>query len=231
LQQLLRGWIRVWLSNKRETVLRFAEHLQKAQTLKGGDLEKALHSAWGSSKPDVELTRREVKKALVRALNPDLGLTVYRLVNHAHDPIEVGTPLVRSSNHSNQKLAEGIYFCMTREDALNFAKVDHGHTYTHVVTCQLEKITKDDFVDLVSNPNAITKVKSTHPFEGLHGRRLNHAYCEVEGKLGLIWKSIQGWTEVCLLTEHIGGAVLIVDSEPLVNPPAERPPQHRNRMN
>lgn len=65
-------------------------------------------------------------------------MKAFRLVNCDHDPIKVGEYLERASTHSNQKLCVGMYFSTSRKDALEFAKKDHGHIYTHLLTCELK---------------------------------------------------------------------------------------------
>lgn len=57
-------------------------------------------------------------------------MQAFRLVNEEHDPIEAGSLLTRTSDSSNQKIAEGMYFAIPREDAPEFATKDHGHIYT-----------------------------------------------------------------------------------------------------
>ena len=64
-------------------------------------------------------------------------MKVFRLVHSAHDPVEKGAFLTRASNHSHQKIADGIYFALSRDEALVFAKKPHGHTYSHLLTCDL----------------------------------------------------------------------------------------------
>ena len=144
-------------------------------------------------------------------------MRVYRLVNCEYDPITVGTQLTRSSDHSHQKLAEGIYFSVSRDDALQFAGANHGHVYTHLLTCQLKNITIDDFIDLVSDPNCIlkAKAKSKSNLKMLSGKKLNVAYCREKGKKGLIWRAQNRWIEICLLADYIGDSVEIEHAEAL----------------
>jgi len=60
-------------------------------------------------------------------------MKVFRLVHSAHDPVEKGAFLTRTSSHSHQKIADGIYFALSRDEALIFAKKSHGHTYSHLL--------------------------------------------------------------------------------------------------
>jgi hypothetical protein len=144
-------------------------------------------------------------------------MKVYRLVNCDYDPIVVGARLSRSSDHSHQKLGEGIYFSVSRNDALQFARTNHKHVYTHLLTCRLRNITKDDFVDLVNDPNRIVKAKAERGsnLKTLSGRKLNVAYCKRQGKKGVIWAAQNGWTEGFLLSEYINDAVSIENVETL----------------
>ena len=84
-------------------------------------------------------------------------MKVFRLVHSAHDPVEKGAFLTRASNHSHQKIADGIYFALSRDEALVFAKKPHGHTYSHLLTCDLLGVSEQDVVNLVENCNLIVK--------------------------------------------------------------------------
>lgn len=86
---------------------------------------------------------------------PEKWLKLYRVVNREFDPIVAGVQLTRCSDNSNQKHGDGIYFVISRADALAFARSDHKHTYTHVLTCRLKDISMEDFVDLRIDPNCI----------------------------------------------------------------------------
>jgi hypothetical protein len=110
-----------------------------------------------------------------------------------------------------------MYFALTREDALQFAKKDHGHKYTHLLTCKLVNITEDDFADLIANSNllATLKVPPNSPLFGLTGTNLKVKYCEVHGKKGIIWQATNGWSELCLLPPFVKGTVVIEVSEAL----------------
>jgi hypothetical protein len=132
-------------------------------------------------------------------------MQVYRLVDKKHDPIEVGKTLERCSDHSNQKLGEGIYFAPSRESALEFAKTKHHHTYAHLLTCRLEGITEMDFVDLSKDPHVIDNSE----FGSLTHKMRNQKYCEKYSKKGIIWKAVSGWVEVCLFAEHVSHRVII----------------------
>jgi hypothetical protein len=137
-------------------------------------------------------------------------MNVYRLVNCDHDPITVGATLIRGSDHSRQKLGPGMYFAISREAALEFAKTRHGHTYTHLLTCRLKGITEKDFVDLVKEPFVISRSE----FKALPYDQRGSAYCAKHGKKGIIWKAID-WVEVCLFAQHIGDSVIVESVEML----------------
>lgn len=143
-------------------------------------------------------------------------MTVYRLVNSKYDPIQVGARLTRPSNRSNQKFGAGMYFALTREDALNFAKGQHGHKYTHLITCNIENATPEDFVDLRENENVMVN----GDLGQLSPKKRAPAYCKLFNKKGLIWESVAGksttaWTELCLYPQHIANGVLITAAEDL----------------
>jgi hypothetical protein len=138
-------------------------------------------------------------------------MRLFRLVNHQHDPIEVGTILTRTSNHSNQKMGKGMYFATTRDDALRFAKTQHRHVYTHLLGCQLEGTTENDFIDLVEDPNLIVKSE----FRELRSAERGLAYAKKYGRKGLIWRATNGWTEVCLFADYVQNVVIIESVEAL----------------
>jgi hypothetical protein len=114
-------------------------------------------------------------------------MKAFRLVNCDHDPITVGAYLERASTHSKQKLCDGMYFSTSREDALEFAKKNHGHKYTHLLTCELRDMHESDFVDRPQSCEAVQKsgsgksriadaVVTGHldlEFQGLTGMRRN----------------------------------------------------------
>jgi hypothetical protein len=149
------------------------------------------------------------------------GLTVYRLVDKEHDPVGVGKRLTRISDCSNQKYGPAMYFAFTREDALNFAKAqrakgEHGHKYTHLLTCRIEHASSEEFVDLRATPNVMMSGR----FRNLPTSKKAPAYCKEHGKKGVIWQSQAGlispeWTELCLYQEHVGKDVVIVAAEDL----------------
>jgi hypothetical protein len=146
----------------------------------------------------------------------DAEMRVYRLVNSAHDPITPGQKLVRASDHSHQKLGEGIYFAASADDARQFAKTEAGHTYTHLLTCRLENMTEGNFVNLVNEPNLIVRSE----FKDLPVAERRLAYCKKHNKVGVIWKAQKfGWIEVCLFSEYIRDAVIIESAEPLSSSP------------
>ena len=148
-------------------------------------------------------------------------MKVYRLVNSKYDPITIGENLTRTSDHSYQKYGEGMYFAASRADALNFAKAQHGHAYTHLLTCRIEEASQDDFVDLRREQNCL----ATSEFRTLPMKKRAPEYCRQQQKKGLIWSSIAGkdtlaWTEVCLYPEHILDGVVIEAAEKLRSPMA-----------
>jgi hypothetical protein len=109
-----------------------------------------------------------------------------------------------------------MYFATSREDALEFAKKDRGHSYTHLLTCELKDMQEGDFVDLVANPNQIVRQKRT----GQNSRDATKDFCRENTKKGVIWQSVSseslsGWKEICLLPEHIQQAVVIKEVEAL----------------
>jgi hypothetical protein len=142
-------------------------------------------------------------------------MKVYRLVNSKYDPIEIGANLTRTSDHSHQKYGEGMYFALSREDALHFAKSQHGHAYTHLLTCLIENANENDFVDLRKKPNSM----ATSKFRTLPMKARAPRYCKQQKKKGLIWSSTPGKqaarAEVCLYPEHIQNAVIIESAEKL----------------
>jgi len=147
------------------------------------------------------------------------GLIVYRLVDAEHDEIEVGKRLIRISDHSNQKYGPAMYFTLTREDGLKFAKAqqakrEHGHKYTHLLTCRIENASLGEFVDLRATPNIMVSGR----FRNMRTAERAAAFCGENGQRGVIWQSHASlnspeWTELCLYPEHVGNNVLIVASE------------------
>lgn len=143
-------------------------------------------------------------------------MKAFRLVNCDHDPVSVGAYLERASTYSNQKLCAGMYFATSRKDALEFAKKDHGHIYTHLLTCGLTDMDENDFVDLVADPNLIVRQNRT----GQTRREATETFCRENNKKGVIWQSppsasSRGWKELCLLPQHIQHSVLIREVEEL----------------
>lgn len=142
-------------------------------------------------------------------------MTLFRLVNSIHDPIEIGSALIRCSDHSNQKLGCGMYFAETRKGAMQFGATKHGHNYTHLLTCSLKDLSRDDFVDLIADPRQIDRSE----FKSLLYAERGPAFAKKHGKKGLIWKGASGWIEVCLFAEHIEGSVIIEAVEVLTFEP------------
>ena len=147
-------------------------------------------------------------------------MTGYRLVNSAYDPVTVGVFLDRGSTGSNQKIAEGMYFAPSREEALIFARKPHGHTYSHLLTCELIGVSEQDVVDLVVSPNLIAKwaQRPDYPTK----KTAAAAFCRENSKKVIVWQSQSSqisevWTEICLLTEYIPNAVRITHVEELKN--------------
>lgn len=151
------------------------------------------------------------------------GLTVYRLVDTEHDPVDAGTSLTRISGYSNQKYGPAMYFAFTREDSLNFAKAqrakgEHGYKYTHLLTCRIEDASLEQFVDLRATPNVMMSGR----FRSLSTSKRGPAYCKEHEKKGVIWQSQASlnspkWTELCLYPEHVGSNVVIVAAEDLAS--------------
>lgn len=142
-------------------------------------------------------------------------MVVYRLVDRHHDSIEAGSVLQRPSSYSRQKFGRGMYFCPTRKDAQIFLNAHPGYRYTDLLECRLDGITKNDFVDLVNNPNEVVRAKCDFSYEGFAGSSLKEEYCRRTGKKGLIWKSNMGWTELVLHSPHIDHVVIVIGSESL----------------
>jgi hypothetical protein len=145
-------------------------------------------------------------------------MTGYRLVNSVHDPVAVGAFLDRGSTKSKQKIAGGMYFAPSREDALIFANKSHGHTYSHLLTCELIGVSEQDVVDLVVSPNLIAHWVRRHDYPTR--KTATAAFCRDNGKKVIIWQSqssklSETWTEICLLTEYIPNTVLITHVEEL----------------
>lgn len=150
--------------------------------------------------------------------NREEMMKVLRLVHSAHDPVEKGAFLTRASNHSHQKIADGIYFALSRDEALVFAKKPHGHTYSHLLTCDLFGVSEQDVVNLVDNCNLIVKWN-----RGRYPKRRDAAaaFCRENKKKAILWRAqssqeSESWTELCLLAAHIPNTVLITDVEELV---------------
>jgi hypothetical protein len=232
LQTFQGAWLRAWLMTHQQVVERFANDLLAKKTLSGEELVAALVCAWDGAKPDACELRAEVMSVLACLLDDGpssqpqsadssdsiSGMLVYRCVNQEHDPVEVGSHLTRTSNYSKQKLAEGMYFAVTREDALTFSRKDHGHTYTHLLTCRLKDVSKSDLVDLIVDAQLISHFKRSEEVSraGLSGRELNRKYCEIHSKKGLLWTaSANSWAEVCLFPEFVNSAVVIEAVEKL----------------
>jgi hypothetical protein len=147
-------------------------------------------------------------------------MEVFRLVHRNYDPVEEGEFLTRSSCYSREKIAHGIYFTPSRDEALTFAKQPHRHTYSHLLTCSLVGVSLDDVVDLVADPNLIVKWN-----RGRYPKRRDaaEAFCRENKKKAILWETarsqkFEGWTELCLLTEHIPNTVLIIGAEELELP-------------
>ena len=158
----------------------------------------------------------ETPEAQVAQVNADNRMQVFRLVHENHDSIEVGSVLTRTSDHSNQKIAKGIYFAVSYEDALAFSKTNHGHTYTHLLTCRLQGIEASDVVDLAAEPNLILRFKSSSkpPTSNMTGRVLNETYCQIHNKKAILW-SARGWVELCVLEAFAKDVALIEAADAL----------------
>lgn len=145
-------------------------------------------------------------------------MTGYRLVNSVYDPVTAGVFLDRGSTESNQKIAEDMYFAPSREEALIFAKKPHGHTYSHLLTCELIGVSEQDVVDLVVSPNLIAQWARRPDYSTK--KTATAAFCRDNSKKVIIWQSQSSqlseiWTEICLLTEYIPNTVLITHVEEL----------------
>jgi hypothetical protein len=117
LQVFLGVWLRDWMWNHRDAIQRFAADLSLERTLSGQELARSLTAAWAGLKPDAIALHGEVASTLNQLLNTnpsspssnteiigiERSMVAYRLVNQEHDPIEVGSVLSRTSDHSHQK--------------------------------------------------------------------------------------------------------------------------------
>lgn len=134
-------------------------------------------------------------------------MRLFRLVDLKHDPIVPGQHLTRPSDHSNQKLGEGMYFALSFEDAKGFLHARHKHPYTHVLEVEIPFEIKD-FADLRASPNLITGPGTF--------KNLVFQYCQAHGKRGVIWTQRQNeWTELMLLSEYISHGVQIIAATPI----------------
>jgi len=100
---------------------------------------------------------------------------------------------------------------------LKFATKPHGHSYSHLLTCDLVGIGEIDIVDLVKYPNLIVKWAGGR-FQ--RRREAAKAFCQETNRKALLWKTEatqedQTWTELCLLTDYIPDTVLITEVEKL----------------
>lgn len=148
-------------------------------------------------------------------------MRVFRLVNSEYDPTKIGEPLSRESDHSNQKLGQGMYFALTEKDACKFAKSPSGYKYTHLLECELP-YEKCNFCDLTEDSNAIERwwlIQFHNDFSKLNStlfREKIKLYCEHHDQVGVIWASSQlagGWTELVVLKSHIKGIEIINSSK------------------
>ena len=112
-------------------------------------------------------------------------MKVFRLVHSAHDPVKKGAFLTRASTHSHQKIADGIYFALSKDEALIFAKKSHGHTYSHLLTCDLIGVSEQDVVNLVENENLLVKWN-----RGRYPKRRDAAaaFCQNKKK-AILWRA------------------------------------------
>lgn len=143
-------------------------------------------------------------------------MIVFRLVDSEHDSVREGEFLTRPSSWSYQKIAEGMYFSLSKKDALIFAKKPHGHKYSHLLTCELIGVSDQDIVDLTRNENLITRWNRGR----LPRRDAAVAFCREQNKKAILWRSqssqeSETWTELCLLTNHIPNTVRIITAEKL----------------
>lgn len=146
-------------------------------------------------------------------------MIVYRLINEKYDTTSPGEFLCRTSDHSNQKLGDGIYFALDHNSAIQFAGT-HNHKYTHLLKCEIEGCSPADFADLVSEPSLITRWK-VGKFSGL--REAVPAYCNENGLRGLVWEARAGWTELLLLKQFAVGTVRVIEAEKLSYPDESGP--------
>ena len=89
-------------------------------------------------------------------------MQAFRLVNinKAEDPIEVGAYLTRiSDKKSHNKLADGMYFALTKDDAMSFARINTEYKYSHLLKCELVGIENSDIFDETENENFFVRHK------------------------------------------------------------------------
>jgi hypothetical protein len=147
----------------------------------------------------------------------------YRLVSSTYDPVTVGSflearTIETNPNLNNQKIAEGMYFTPSKEEAVIFASKPHGHTYSHLLTCELVGISEQDVLDLIEAPNLITRWvrRSDYPTK----KAATAAFCRDNGKKVVLWQSRSSqpseiWKEMCLLLEYVPNTVQITHVEVL----------------
>lgn len=138
-------------------------------------------------------------------------MIAWRLVNSQHDPIEPGQFLTRPSDHSNQKLGVGMYFSPTVEALQTFLDTHHGHTYTHILECDIIETSLTDFLDLRPGWQPLREP----PYRAIRFPLSAHRYCQDYSLKGVIWTATAGWVEVVLFSEHINGRVRIVSAKAL----------------
>ena len=136
-----------------------------------------------------------------------LTLIAYRLVNEAHDPVRVGENLTRASDHSHQKLGAGMYFAVDEQAAIQFSLTRHGHTYTHLLECELLGLSASDFLDIDIMENARAVRRSTHggkPYDQRH-----YDYCIENNLKGVLWRARAGWVELVVFAPFVSNNIVI----------------------
>lgn len=139
-------------------------------------------------------------------------MIVYRLVDQKHDCITPGQVLTRTSNYSNQKFGDGMYFALDRTSALAFNAI-RKYTYTHLLECDIN-YQPTDFVDLVQSPNLIVAWANQNSLP--NSRKITETYCMANKKVGVIWGAmgVNPWVELVLLKQFVTN-VKIINASPL----------------
>jgi len=139
-------------------------------------------------------------------------MIAYRLVNEAYDSVIPGGLLKRTSDNSNQKFGPGTYFFLDRDDAFQFLQSKSGYSYTHLIKCDIEGCDRERFVDLIAQPNLISRWRNVRNISSI--RKATPEYCREHNFYGIII-SLQRWRELMLLEEFTNTPIHILEAERL----------------